>query len=109
MTVSPTVSNCGFGRVGLFPQLASPVHGAHLSLLMYAGCMSVCVVVSGALVWVGCGVGVCLCVSVCVCVCVCVRVCVAGLRSDPVLCVCVCVCVRSEEHTSELQSHVKRV
>src|SRR4029434_5370238 len=43
-------------------------------------------------------------VCVCVCVCggnsVCVGVCV---------CVCVCVCVRSEEHTSELQSHLNLV
>src|SRR4029434_357592 len=52
--------------------------------------------------------GVCLCVCVCVaaqctgvlCV-VCCALCV--------VCVCVCVCVRSEEHTSELQSHVNRV
>src|SRR4029434_11352057 len=33
-------------------------------------------------------------VRVCVCLCV---------------CVCVCVCVRSEEHTSELQSHLNLV
>src|SRR4029434_4756419 len=35
-----------------------------------------------------------------ICVCVRARVCV---------CVCVCVCVRSEEHTSELQSHLNLV
>src|SRR4029434_11111534 len=39
-----------------------------------------------------------VCFSACVCVCVCVRVCVR-----------VCVCVRSEEHTSELQSHLNLV
>src|SRR4029434_3967570 len=49
-----------------------------------------------------------VCVCVCVCgVCVCVReresVCVCVCMN---VCVCVCVCVRSEEHTSELQSHL---
>src|SRR4029434_421534 len=58
-----------------------------------------------------------VCVCVCVCVCACVRSCVC-------VCVCVvvlgevCVCVsmsvyiyvrRSEEHTSELQSHLNLV
>src|SRR4029434_5425323 len=38
------------------------------------------------------------CAFMCACVCVCVRV-----------NVCVCVCVRSEEHTSELQSHLNLV
>src|SRR4029434_1520721 len=44
----------------------------------------------------------CVCVCVCVFVCVCVCMCV---------CVCVCVrrCIRSEEHTSELQSHLNLV
>src|SRR4029434_1846841 len=41
----------------------------------------------------------CLYEGLCLCLCVCVFVCV---------CVCVCVC-RSEEHTSELQSHVTLV
>src|SRR4029434_6768124 len=46
------------------------------------------------------------CVCVRACVCVCVRMC---------MCVCVyvyvyvCVCVRSEEHTSELHSHLNLV
>src|SRR4029434_7942604 len=62
---------------------------------------------------------------VCVCVCVCVRVCVflfhqllqqffchssnmASCDLEDVF-VCVCVWVRSEEHTSELQSHLNLV
>src|SRR4029434_5298766 len=45
---------------------------------------------------------VCVCISTCsVCVCVCVCVCVIAVRSS--------VCVRSEEHTSELQSHLNLV
>src|SRR4029434_6667500 len=50
-----------------------------------------------------------LCVCVCVCVCVCdrekERMCVR-LQS---LLLLLCVCVRSEEHTSELQSHLNLV
>src|SRR4029434_856200 len=38
----------------------------------------------------------CACACVCLCLCVCV-------------CVCMCMCVRSEEHTSELQSHLNLV
>src|SRR4029434_6252330 len=48
---------------------------------------------------------VCVCVCVgCVCVCVCLPVCMFVL-----VCVCVCLCARSEEHTSELQSHLNLV
>src|SRR4029434_7728121 len=76
--------------------------------------------------------GVCVCVGVCVCggvlcwfssswCCVCICACVCHLLPGVVCvcaCVCVCVCVssppwcvllRSEEHTSELQSHLKLV
>src|SRR4029434_523715 len=64
---------------------------------------------------------VCVCVSVCVCVRACVRARVCRQRrpkQQECVCVhvecvcvcvhvvCVCVCVRSEEHTSELQSHL---
>ena len=56
------------------------------------------------------------CVRAGVCVCVCVRVRVRArvrarargrlrVRVRVRMCMCVCVCVRSEEHTSELQSH----
>src|SRR4029434_5235143 len=50
---------------------------------------------------------VCACVRVCVCACVCVCVCRSQVSTAPHdgVRVRVCVCVRSEEHTSELQSH----
>src|SRR4029434_11324271 len=66
----------------------------------------------------------CVCVSVNECLCVSgrerVSVCLcvdSHVFSHPVLCVCMCVCVcvcvcvrpRSEEHTSELQSHLNLV
>src|SRR4029434_5130734 len=77
----------------------------------------------------------CLCVCVCACVCmclygyVCACMCMCDFLSLPIqmfiscphcgyfcrhdfICsvsVCVCVCVRSEEHTSELQSHLNLV
>src|SRR4029434_11334188 len=63
----------------------------------HAGCVCVCVCVCVCLC-------VCLCVCVCVCVCACVHVCVCAHVS-----VRVCVCVRSEEHMSELQSHLNLV
>src|SRR4029434_7627916 len=49
----------------------------------------------------------CVCLCVCVC-CWCGRDCVSGREIRCFVCVCVCLCVhaRSEEHTSELQSHL---
>src|SRR4029434_6504068 len=71
-------------------------------------CVCVCVCLS---VWCLCA---CVCVSVCVCVCVYVlHACVCGSVCVCVyllhVCVCGSVCVRSEEHTSELQSHLNLV
>src|SRR4029434_6339409 len=51
-----------------------------------------------------CVKGVCVCIYG---VCVCVRG--GGGWAYGQVCVCVCVCVRSEEHTSELQSHLNLV
>src|SRR4029434_5991515 len=66
-------------------------------------CVCVCVCVSEILLSLVCR---CECVCVCVCVCVCLK-----YSSGQCVCVsvCVCVCVRSEEHTSELQSHLNLV
>src|SRR4029434_2808335 len=55
-----------------------------------------------------CGHRLHVCVSVCVCLCAYMSVC-AHMFVDVCVCVCVCVCVRSEEHTSELQSHLNLV
>src|SRR4029434_11311801 len=67
------------------------------------GCVCVCVCACVCVCVCAC-VGVCMCECVCVfaCVCVCVCVCVC-------MCVCLYACVRSEEHTSELQSHLNLV
>src|SRR4029434_11345439 len=62
-------------------------------------CLGVYVCVSG-----------CVCVFVCVCVCLGVYMCLSGCVCVCVwVCMRVCVCVRSEEHTSELQSHLNLV
>src|SRR4029434_3984939 len=60
-----------------------------------------------------------VCLFVCLCECVCVSVsvqcsvceCVCLSECESLVCVslCVSVCVRSEEHTSELQSHLNLV
>src|SRR4029434_6603742 len=61
----------------------------------------------GCCVWcVTCVYGVCV---LCGCVLVCVRLHCVGVCWCVCVCMCVCVCVRSEEHTSELQSHLNLV
>src|SRR4029434_9225022 len=78
------------------------------------GYSCVCVCVCGCVECVCVCVCVCVCAYVfscdtCVCVCVWVCVCVCAHMFYPLIRVCVCVCVRSEEHTSELQSHLTLV
>src|SRR4029434_5306199 len=53
-----------------------------------------------------CVCGVCLCCVSVLCVCGVCLCCVSVVCVCAVCLCCVCVCVRSEEHTSELQSHV---
>src|SRR4029434_6185291 len=76
----------------------------HTSFLADAGsmCLNVCVCVCGCLWW---------CVVVCVCVCVCVRVCVSIYMEvfEYECLLTVKAKGRSEEHTSELQSHLNLV
>src|SRR4029434_4781994 len=92
-----------------------------LNVLVWVGvcvCVRVCVVEGGWRVYSGLSQDRFGWMSVCVCACVCVRacvgvfVCVCGVCTLVWVCVCVCVCLcvcvcaRSEEHTSELQSHL---
>src|SRR4029434_8775911 len=106
------------GRPAVFQQMLSRLFGtAFHGWLVQAVCVCLCVCLCLCLCLCLC-VYSCVCVCVCVCVCMCVCVCL--------LCVCMCLCVyvcgwvgvskcgqglggrqaRSEEHTSELQSHL---
>src|SRR4029434_5976080 len=72
----------------------------HSQMLCVISCFLCCVSYHMCVVLSHVCVCVFVCLLVCFCACVCVFVC---------FCVCACVCMRSEEHTSELQSHLNLV